>query len=388
VSSRSPMKKSLILSANAVPQNGGQGLNLYHMVESLMESFDIRLFCRQNSTNVKTEVAPPPQLSNLIGRIPVVRRLRDWQNLLSDCQFDRYVSRRISRADLFQGVGGQCRDSLAVARSLGCRTAVDCITTHIDDFESHQRRECAKFRIRPATNSLSRRRQLEEYRIADLIRVLSEHAKRTFLERGFQPSRVIVARPPVDVDLFPQADFTGPKFRISFVGLLEPWKGFHYLMEAFESLDSPDTELILWGGSGTRSVSRYLEERMARNSRIKLRPVSARQVGYGEVYGKSSVLVHPSLSEGFGYVVAEAMASGLPVIVTKNTGSADLVVDGKNGYVVPAGDPEAIRERLAYLVSHPAVVKEMGHAARETMRLRDSDELRCHYAHALDALAS
>jgi glycosyltransferase involved in cell wall biosynthesis len=100
------------------------------------------------------------------------------------------------------------------------------------------------------------------------------------------------------------------------------------------------------------------------------------------------VLVHPSLSEGFGYVVAEAMASGLPVIVTKNTGSADLVVDGRNGYVVPAGDPQAIRERLAYLVSHPAVVRDMGRAARETMRFRDSDELRRHYADALGALAS
>jgi glycosyltransferase involved in cell wall biosynthesis len=294
----------------------------------------------------------------------------------------------MSRADLFQGVGGQCLESLARARSLGCRTVVDCITTHIDDFEGHQKTECAKFQIRPATNGRSRRMQVEEYRRADLIRVLSEHARFTFLERGFEPHRLIVARPPIDVNLFPQAEFTNPRFQISFVGLLEPWKGFHYLIEAFQSLALPDSELILWGGPGTRSVSKYLAGQLARNSAIKVRPVSVRQVGYGEVYGKSSVLVHPSLSEGFGYVVAEAMASGIPVIVTRNTGSADLVVDGKNGYVVPARDPEAIRDRLAHLASHPAVTREMGRAARETMRSRSSDELRRHYAGALEALAA
>ena len=89
---------------------------------------------------------------------------------------------------------------------------------------------------------------------------------------------------------------------------------------------------------------------------------------YGEVYGKSTVLVHPSLSEGFGYVVAEAMASGIPVIVSRNAGAADLVVDGENGYVVPARDWEAIRDRLAHLASHPALVEKMGRAARATMR--------------------
>jgi glycosyltransferase involved in cell wall biosynthesis len=294
----------------------------------------------------------------------------------------------MNRASLFQGVGGQCYESLAMAKSLGCRTAVDCITTHIDDFEMHQKNECARFQVRPATSERSRLMQLEEYRRADLIRVLSEHAKRTFLERGFPTQRIIVARPPIDVDQFPQAEFKEPKFRISFVGLLEPWKGFHYLIQAFQSLGLPDSELILWGGPGTRSVGNYLREQIERNPGIQIRPVSVRDLGYDEVYGKSSVLVHPSLSEGFGYVVAEAMASGLPVIVTRNTGAADLVAEGKNGFVVPAGDPVAIRERLAHLATRPALVREMGRAARETMRSLSGDELRRHYAGALNALAS
>jgi glycosyltransferase involved in cell wall biosynthesis len=173
---------------------------------------------------------------------------------------------------------------------------------------------------------------------------------------------------------------------VSYVGMLEPWKGFHYLVDAFNSLDLPESELILWAGTGSRAVSEYFHRKMQQNPRIQLRPVVVRN-SYGEVYGKSSVLVHPSLSDGFGYVVGEAMASGIPVIVTENTGAADLVVDGKNGYIVPVRDAEAIRERLAHLAAHPAVLKEMGRQARETMRSRNDDDWRT-YATELDRLAS
>src|SRR5579872_2809106 len=134
-------KKVLILSANAVPNSGGQGLNLHHMIEGLAKAFEIRLFCRAEHRAVKTKTVPDSRLSNLISRLPVLRRLRDVQNLASDRQFDRYVARHLERADLFQGVGGQCLDSLRTARSLGCRTVVDCVTTHIEDFENQQKTE-------------------------------------------------------------------------------------------------------------------------------------------------------------------------------------------------------------------------------------------------------
>lgn len=375
-------RHSIVVSANAVPRRGGQGINLFHMVNELREYFDVQLFCRDALAGVPTQVVPASPLSTWISKVPLLRRLRDIQNRWSDIHFDNYVAQRLPAANLFQGVGGQCYHSLGKAKKLGCRTVVDSITTHIDDFVEHQKRECALFHVRPATDPKIQARTREEYQCADLIRVLSEHARQTFLERGHR--NVIVARPRIDVSEFPEASFQQSKFRISFVGLLEPWKGFHYLMDAFEALDLPDSELIFWGAAGTRSISQYLQEHLARNPRIQLRPIEVRSA-YGEVYGKSSVLVHPSLSEGFGYVVAEAMASGVPVIVTKNAGAADLVVDGQNGFVVPARDPEAIRDRLAHLAAHPALVKKMGHAARETMRARNGDEWR-QYAAALEQL--
>jgi glycosyltransferase involved in cell wall biosynthesis len=208
------------------------------------------------------------------------------------------------------------------------------------------------------------------------------------LERGFSDKQVVVIPPPINIDEFPEARFAESKFRVSFVGLIEPWKGFHYLIDAFNALDLPDSELVLWGGPGTRAVSSYLEEQMARNPAIAVKPVEVRRYGYGEVYGKSSVLVQPSLADGFSYVVAEAMASGIPVIVTSSTGASEIVVDGINGYVVPPADSDAIRDRLAHLAAHPALLREMGHAARETARSLTFEKFRQRYVSCLESLAA
>lgn len=378
----------MILSANAILHQGGQGLNFHHMIEGSRDNFSLSVFCRAVCPGVETQVVPNSQAGKAIGRVPFIRRLRDWQTLLGDVHFDRYVARRLPKANIFQGVTGQCTESLAVAKERGCRTLLDVVTVHIDDFGAQQDRECSRFQIRPSINMRLREKIKVEYGRADLIRVMSERARLTFLERGFSPERVTVISPPIALEEFPEARFEEPKFRISFVGLIEPWKGFHYLVEAFNSLNLVDGELVLWGGTGSRSVSRYLQEQVARNPSIVVKPVEVRRYGYGEVYGKSSVLVHPSLADGFGYVVAEAMASGIPVIVTSSTGASDLIIDGHNGYIIPPADSAAIRDRLAHLAAHPVLVREMGRAARETARSLTFQKFRRRYVSCLQGLAA
>lgn len=380
--------RKAILSASAIPNQGGQGLNLRHMVDGLRESFDLSLFCRAVYPEVPTHVVPANQISGFINRVPLLRRVRNWQSYLNETSFDRYVSARLTAADVFQGVTGQCLLSMRAAKRLGSRTALDVVTLHVEEFGAGQDRECAKFQLRPSIHPLSRARILREYQEADVIRVMSERARQTFLERGFDPQRVVTVPPPIDFEQFPAAEFNEPKFRVSFVGLIEPWKGFHYLIEAFNKLRLRDSELVLWGGPGARSITQYLRQQTEQNPAIVVRSVEVRSFGYGEVYGKSSVLVHPSLADGFGYVVAEAMASGIPVIVTDKTGASDLVVDGQNGYVVPAGDSDAIRDRLAHLADNPSLLRRMGQAARETARTLTFDNFRARQRVYLDMLAS
>ncbi|HEY6420951.1 MAG TPA: glycosyltransferase family 4 protein [Candidatus Binataceae bacterium] len=237
----------------------------------------------------------------------------------------------------------------------------------MDDFSAHQEQECQKFGVRPTINGTRRRRILDEYREATLIRVNSEHSRRTFLDRGFSPESIVTILPHLNVAEFPQAEFKESTFRIAFVGLLEPWKGFHYLVDAYLKLGLPDSELVFWGGTSSRPVARYFAEAIAKNPSISLRPQMIRAAGLENVYGRASVLVHPSLTEGFGYVVAEAMACGIPVITTYNTGAAELIRDGENGYLVPPGDSSALADRILHLHRNPALLPVIGARARCTI---------------------
>jgi glycosyltransferase involved in cell wall biosynthesis len=359
----------LILSANAVPRQGGQGLNLQHMIEALEPDFELTVFCRGGASNGATyQRVPESRRARLIGRVPVLRRCRDWATWYGEVGFDRQVAAMLPECEVFQGATGQCLESLQAARRRGAVTVVDSVTAHIGQFGEALDRECAAFGVRPPLPARLRQRIEQEYSQADVIRVMSEVSRQTFLARGVAQEKVVVASPPFCVDEFPQAEFRQDVFRVCFVGLIEPWKGFHYLLEAFEALALADSELVLWGGPGARPITNYLQEHTRRNPRIMVRPVSVRQVGYGSVYGQSSVFVLPSLSDGFGYVVGEAMACGVPVIVTSATGAADLVRDGVNGYVVPPADAGAIRDRLRYLATNPGLVRALGAAARESMR--------------------
>jgi len=362
--SRAVPKPRLVLSANAKPGEGGQGLNLQHMLEAFEPLADVTVFDQRNVPASRTAAA--------MSRVPLLKRRIDLHTLASDVSFDRNVARRLPPGDVFQGVVGQCATTLSLAKSRGMRAVLDVVNTHVDDYQEHVTRESRKFGTPSFIHPKMRERILREYAEADVIRVMSPFAARTFEERGIARSKLVVATPHLNVADFPTARFDDPVFRIIFVGLVAPWKGFHLLIEAFDRLKLPGAELVLWGGTGARSIARFIREHQARNPGLLLRPVSIRSAGFAEVYGKASVLVHPSLSDGFAYVVAEAMASGLPVIVSDNTGAASLVREGENGFVVPSGNVRALEEKIEFLYRHREKLPEMGRRARlaaETLTL-------------------
>jgi glycosyltransferase involved in cell wall biosynthesis len=346
---------------------GGQGLNLQHMIAAYAPASRLETYCRKGGGEGASHTVPDPRSIALAMRVPLLNRRSDWWTLASDVQFDDHVASKLEHADVFQGSVGQAAISLRRARQLGMATVLDVVNTHVDDFATNVKRECRKFGVTPFIHPAMQWRIRREYERADLIRVMSEVARRTFLERGFAPQRVFVATPPCDLASSPIAKHDEETFRVGFVGLVAPWKGFHYLVEAFDQVNLPRSELVLWGGTGSRGVSQWLRRKIARNKSIVCRPAEVRSVGFADVYGRMSVLVHPSLSDGFAYVVAEAMACGVPVIVTSKTGASDLVVDGKNGFVVPPGDAGAIAERLRFMAEDRERVRRMGMAARDAV---------------------
>jgi glycosyltransferase involved in cell wall biosynthesis len=201
-------------------------------------------------------------------------------------------------------------------------------------------------------------KRLEEYETADLITVPSNYVKRTFIDRGVSASKLAVIPYGVDLDLFSPEPKIDKVFRIIYAGAISIRKGVVYLLEAICNINMPNVEIVLIG-----SISKDMESHL-RKYRDKVTLVDFMpRAKLRHYFSQGSVLIQPSIMEGLSLVMAQAMACGLPVIATPNTGAEDLFLDNQVGFIVPPRDPQAIREKILYLYENPVVRDEMSTAA-------------------------
>ena len=130
-------------------------------------------------------------------------------------------------------------------------------------------------------------------------------------------------------------------FDVVYVGGLLVAKGVPLLLDAVARLDHSDLRLVLVGGWGTRSMRRYLESARRRDPRVTI--VAGDPL---PVLQRARLYVHPAYNDGFGYAPAEALACGVPAIVTEDTGMKELIDGGRNGLVVPTGELEVLAESI------------------------------------------
>jgi glycosyltransferase involved in cell wall biosynthesis len=152
---------------------------------------------------------------------------------------------------------------------------------------------------------------------------------------------------------------------IVFSGKLLPRKGPMDLLQAFADMPSRDGAVLLFLGEGTerQRLESFCEDRSLKNVRIT---GFLNQSTLPKMYGISDVFVLPSYFDPRATVVNEAMAAGLPCVVTDCIGpSGDIVKDGENGFVVPAGDVGALRASLNRFVEEPSLARKMGERSRE-----------------------
>ncbi|MBI1861755.1 MAG: glycosyltransferase family 4 protein, partial [Deltaproteobacteria bacterium] len=204
------------------------------------------------------------------------------------------------------------------------------------------------------------RRELEEYEKADQIWVLSDFARSTFLERGLNERKISVLPLGVDLRLFvprPHRKTTLPIRVVSF-GTLSVRKGLHYLLEAMERLPSHSISLTLIG-----HLEPEFRKILTRSNRVDWIP-ALKQSDLAQKLPEFDVAVVPTLEDGFGQSVVQAMASGLVPVVTKHCGASSIIEQGVNGFVVEPGNSDAIASCLRELISSPEKIAGMAESAR------------------------
>ena len=203
-------------------------------------------------------------------------------------------------------------------------------------------------------------RKDEELKLADAVMVASSFTKKTIESApGAQkPVHVISYGSPLAEPV--AAARAGGKLRVLFVGGLGQRKGLSYLLKAVEML-SGSVELTLVGMKTTESCA-PLNEALKRHRWIPTLP----HAGVLREMCQHDVFVFPSLFEGFGLVILEAMAQGLPVITTEHTAGPDLIHEGESGFIVPIRSAEAIAEKLDLLARDSSLLCAMKAAATAT----------------------
>lgn len=218
--------------------------------------------------------------------------------------------------------------------------------------------------------------------LANRILVGSSFARDSFVAEGIPADKLTVVPYGVDLSLFsPQSagKNTGDGFRVLFVGQIGQRKGISYLLKAYDRFRGYGTSLTLVGNFfGSQEPLRPYQNFFQYIPNVP-------RARLADIYRRADVFVFPSLIEGMGLVVLEAMASGLPVIVTPN-GPGDIVRDGVDGFVVPIRDADAIVDRLEYIRANPKVRAEMGRNARERALAFTWDSYQGQVVEALDEM--
>lgn len=303
-----------------------------------------------------------PYMVSLPKKILGARGVQHWE-FLDKKTFDRHVSRDISKCDAFIGLSGSALHTGIAVQKNGGIYICDRGSSHIRMQDRLLREEYQRFSV-PFIGIDPRVIKLEEaeYAQADFITVPSEFVWRSFVEYGIPESKLVKIPYGVNLEKFNRVGSPPPdKFDITFVGNVSLQKGAPYLVEAFNKLKHPRKSLKFIGSIDPH-CKKIIMAMMPHDTHIEFLG-HVPQENLKDMLSQSHVMVLPSIQEGFGMVMAQAMACGCPVIGTTNSGAEDLFEDGKEGYIVPIRNSHALLEKMQWLADNPKPRELMSKAA-------------------------
>lgn len=196
--------------------------------------------------------------------------------------------------------------------------------------------------------------------------VASSFTAQTLAQHGIPSDQIHIVSYGVDDTAFvkrsrPPASTRA--FTIIFVGSVVQRKGLSYLLDAVRILKSRNIRIVLCGrGAFDRNlIEQYSDLRAEVN-------IGLSRVELVQKIHEADVFALPSLAEGFGHVILEAMSCGVPVVATRHTCAQDVMNDGVHGFIVPIRDSEAIADRLSWGIDNRTELAAMGEAAGDQAR--------------------
>jgi len=203
---------------------------------------------------------------------------------------------------------------------------------------------------------------VDEPALAARFLCASSFTRRSLVENGVSNSSIRVVPYGVDLEEFqPDLDrrpSKQDKLHLLFVGRINQRKGLKYLLDALRLLRTDQIELTICGRVvDNLDLFRPFADRIRIRSFVTSSELKA-------AYQSADLFVLPSVVEGFGQVLLEALASGLPILSTTHTAAPDLIDDGVEGFIVEPRKPDLLAEHIEWALAHRTELEAMRHRAR------------------------
>jgi glycosyltransferase involved in cell wall biosynthesis len=338
---------SVTVSCSAPLGAGGLGRHLKEIVDAL-ERREQPTSCICGSTSEpetgdrerrRSLTADP---SALLARLPMPLspgvRTRAFM-----AEFDAYAARHLPPAQDLIAFNGQARTQFRAARRARCNSvSLVSANSHLRRVVRRHARAHRQYPLEGSWASQLVRRAEREYAEADRIFVASDYTRESFLEEGFPDALLSRLQFTPDPRYRPDRSLRRPDtFNVVYVGSLTVAKGVPLLVDAMRRLPYGDLRLELVGGWATRGMRRFIQAACAEDPRISTAP--------GDPLPRlraASLYVHPSYEDGFAYAPAEAMACGVPVLVSSDTGMKELIESPSDGLILPTGELHPLTEAI------------------------------------------
>ena len=293
-------------------------------------------------------------------------------NDVKDNLFDWLVSKHIEKMepfDLFVGWAHYAQKSLPAVRKKGAKIILESGSCHIQEQENILREVYGRFNLSffPIKNSC-KQKMLDEYAQADYIMTLSDFAHQSFIQHKIPPKKLLTSPCGIDVAFF-LAPRKKPKelFQVIFVGLVTIRKGIHTLLEAWKLAKLPTNKARLVIVGSMQKDFAHIAHTLPLSPSIVFAGPKDRMT-LKKLYHESSLFVLPSLEDGFGMVIGEAMASGLPVVCSTHSAGPELTGNGKYGFLFQPEDTQKLADILDWCFHHRHEIEEMGHQGQNFIK--------------------
>lgn len=277
-----------------------------------------------------------------------------WRTRAFMAEFDAVAAARLPAAsERLIAFNGQALTQMRTAARRGLRSLeLVSANSHLEQVAERHAQALRRHPLEGSWTAHLVERNVAEYERAGRIYVATDYIRDSFVARGFDESR-LVSFPLTPDERFAPDPAVAPsargsrvaaatdRFELVYVGSVAVHKGVPLLIEAVRRLAHDDLVLQLVGGWGTRGMRRFVQRARAADPRIEVCP--------GDPLPRlrtASVCVHPAYEDGFAYAPAEALASGVPVIVSEDTGMKELIAGTRDGVVLATGDVDALSEAI------------------------------------------